>query len=116
MDRVKIAMRLLAAAAAGAEEHAERLGKENERLLQQVSELEQRLAAAHTGAPPAAAPAPRAGGGGGGDGEVLALNVSGREVWALRAALLRPGGGLLRDMFSGGAAAPPRDALGRPFL
>lgn len=51
------------------------------------------------------------------DCEVLALNVSGREVWVQRSTLLHVRGSLLHEMFApGSGSAPPRDCYGRPFL
>jgi len=51
------------------------------------------------------------------DSEVLALNVSGREVWALRSTLLLVEGSRLQAMFGAGdGEAPPCDVWGRPFL
>jgi hypothetical protein len=48
--------------------------------------------------------------------EVLALNISGREVWARRSALAHLPG-RLRDVFGGGGVeAPPCDVWGRPYL
>jgi hypothetical protein len=110
---------------AGAAERADGLEADNQRLSKELEELR---AAAEKGASAAGtaaageeeegaaaggvAPRPRQPAG----AQVLALNVSGREVWAARPALARLPGPL-RDMFGGGGeAAAPCDVWGRPYL
>ena len=111
---------------AGAMDRAEAAEREIERLRGQIKELQISSAAAAASAAlsapaPAAAAAAAAAAGGRpaqrDDAEVLALSVSGREVWALRSTLLLQRSSLLFEMFAPEAARPPpRDALGRPFL
>ncbi len=130
----------IGADAAGADE----ADKEVARLTQRIRELEAAAAsgggasggaAAGAGAGAKAAASGAKGGedGGGGaavreqgaggrprqevDAEVVALNVSGVEVWAQRSALALVEGSRLRGMFAaGGGGAAPCDVYGRPFL
>lgn len=112
-------------------ERAEAADREIERLRGQIKELQISSAAAAASAamssalsaavPGGAASAAAASAGARppqrDDSEVVQLNVSGREVWALRSTLVLQRSSLLYEMFAPDATRPPpRDALGRPFL